>query len=106
MRLACGGHQDEVAHQLGADAPGAAVVARAQRVVEVAARPRMRVDRALDREDFVEVPVAHRLEAWRGPLYFAHRCASSPPGEAPLSPTHTRPPSAGGPPPPPRGPRA
>src|SRR5205823_8571647 len=62
MRLARRRHQHEVADQRAAEPPGAAFVAGAQRIDEVAARPGMGVDRALDRHHFLEIALAHRLE--------------------------------------------
>src|SRR5438105_3843467 len=62
VRLARRRHQDEIADELAGEPPGAAFVAGAQRIGEVALRPRMAVDRVLDRHHLGEIAFAHRLQ--------------------------------------------
>src|SRR6266849_675925 len=89
MRLVRRDHEDEIARQLAARAQAAALVAGAQRVGEIAARPRMGVDRVLDRHHLVEVAFAHRRELGEVLEYGAHLVSSSCLVNATLSRTYT-----------------
>src|SRR5437879_3842350 len=81
VRLAGSSREDEVPHELrassGGKPPRATYVARLQRIVEVAARPRVRIDRALDGDDLFEILLAHRSEMGNVFQHRAHRCSSS-----------------------------
>src|SRR5581483_7141143 len=88
MRLARGCQHHEVADQLAIQPESAAFVARAQRIGEVASRPRMRIERAFDRHHLGEIVLAHRGEDQRRLENGAHLAASSSRVKATLSRTY------------------